>query len=637
MSTDRKRSAATHSNAARLFGYDLFISFALGPPPRGTRSYASDLARRLRERDFIVFFSEDEAAPGEQLDKTLVTALRHSKTLVVVANRDTIENPRWVRKEVEAFMKFHPSRPVIPISIDGAIQTPALADQARLWLHYQDRDRIWLDESRDAAEQGAVSDGVLERLATAPAWYRSNVRWRWIVRVVAVTLTALAIALGISAKVANDARKRADDARARAEGLVQFMLFDLSTKLRPIGRLDLMDSVNEKVKEYYASLGADSGRKTAVVSPIPSNAPNGRNRVSPEMEIDFDHAASLVSEGDTLLAEGKVAEARKDFRKSFEIANRLVDSDRNNAEWASELGVINDRLGDVARTTGALDTAQKAYEESLKLRQQLMKTKSPKDEWQRDIWVSYIKLGQVLRTKGQLDDSRVRIQQGLAVAAKRAAVDSKNATGQVDLAASYEELGETEMQASRFEAAKRAFEQSLRIRQAAAATEPRNALTQRDVAMSYRELGDAASARGDADAAREAFEKSIAILNQLTRLDPRNTGWQHDLGGLYQRIGDLELDARNFAMAGRYYEQSLETCETLIEANPNNDDWQSEKAVTLERFGVLYELLGEPDQALQAYQAGQMITERLLEHNPDHAVWKSDLEWVNRKIAKLKQ
>ncbi len=70
-----KSSAPRRNNAARLFGYDVFISFALGAPPRGTHSYASDLARRLRERDFTVFFSEDEAAPGDQLDSTLLKAL----------------------------------------------------------------------------------------------------------------------------------------------------------------------------------------------------------------------------------------------------------------------------------------------------------------------------------------------------------------------------------------------------------------------------------------------------------------------------------------------------------------------------------------------------------------------------------
>src|SRR5437773_2305534 len=57
--------------AARAFGYDIFISFALGPAPRGTQSYASDLARRLRERDIAVFFSEEQALAGQPLTESL--------------------------------------------------------------------------------------------------------------------------------------------------------------------------------------------------------------------------------------------------------------------------------------------------------------------------------------------------------------------------------------------------------------------------------------------------------------------------------------------------------------------------------------------------------------------------------------
>src|SRR5215471_7499194 len=117
-----KVSGPKRNNAARLFGYDVFISFALGAPPRGTHSYASDLARRLRERDFTVFFSEDEAAPGEELDGTLRKALLGSRTLVVIANRGTLEEPRWVRTEVETFRGRHADRPIIPISVGGALQ-----------------------------------------------------------------------------------------------------------------------------------------------------------------------------------------------------------------------------------------------------------------------------------------------------------------------------------------------------------------------------------------------------------------------------------------------------------------------------------------------------------------------------------
>src|SRR5258706_2653631 len=75
-----------------LFGYDFFLSFKLGAYEQGgSQSYASYLARALRERDFEVFFSEDEAPPGAVLDSTLLAALRRSRVLLVVANRAALE------------------------------------------------------------------------------------------------------------------------------------------------------------------------------------------------------------------------------------------------------------------------------------------------------------------------------------------------------------------------------------------------------------------------------------------------------------------------------------------------------------------------------------------------------------------
>lgn len=180
------------SSAARLFGYDMFISFALGPLPRGTQSYASDLARRLRERDFTVFFSEDEAPPGEPLTPTLRAGLHRARLLVVVANRGTLADPRWVRTEVEEFRTRHPRRPVIPISVGGALQDAALAASAQAWLGHE--ERIWLDEAEQAVADGIAGDTVVERLALAPTRARANVRWRWVVRGVIVSLLALTLA-----------------------------------------------------------------------------------------------------------------------------------------------------------------------------------------------------------------------------------------------------------------------------------------------------------------------------------------------------------------------------------------------------------------------------------------------------------
>lgn len=189
------------NNAARLFGYDLFISFALGPPPRSSRNYAADLARRLRELDFNVFFSEEEAPPGGELDSTLVNALKRSRALVVVANRGTLKEPRWVRREVEEYRRLNPKGAVIPISIAGALQDPVLAASAHEWLAFQ--DKIWLDEPDDATATGIASEAVVQRLAVAPDWMRSSVKWRWAVRAVVAALAGLAIGLGVAARVAS--------------------------------------------------------------------------------------------------------------------------------------------------------------------------------------------------------------------------------------------------------------------------------------------------------------------------------------------------------------------------------------------------------------------------------------------------
>lgn len=176
----QKGHREVRGNAARLFGYDVFVSFALGAPPRGSRSYASDLARRLRDRDFTVFFSEDEAPVGDHLDSTLRHALHRSRILVVIANSGTLADPRWVREEVEEFRRKHPGRPVIPINIGHALQDPALGPAAETWLRFS--DKIWIDEPQSAGDEGVVSDSVIERLVSAPYAMRSRARWRWTVR-----------------------------------------------------------------------------------------------------------------------------------------------------------------------------------------------------------------------------------------------------------------------------------------------------------------------------------------------------------------------------------------------------------------------------------------------------------------------
>ncbi|WP_300443528.1 TIR domain-containing protein [Zoogloea sp.] len=210
-----KPPAQRGTSATWLFGYDIFISFALGAPPRGTQSYASDLARQLRERDFTVFYSEDEAAPGTTLNDTLRKALKQSRILVVIANRGTLEEPRWVRAEVEEFRQYHPTRPIIPISIEGALKDHALLDTIRPWLNVG--ETIWVDDTQEAVKLGIASREVVQRLSLAPKHLRAAQRWRATV-VGAVLILAISTGAALwNAKVAHDNALRASISAAEAK------------------------------------------------------------------------------------------------------------------------------------------------------------------------------------------------------------------------------------------------------------------------------------------------------------------------------------------------------------------------------------------------------------------------------------
>lgn len=205
----RSRGFATY-----LFGYDIFISFALGHLPRGTQSYASDLARQLRERDFAVFYSEDEATPGGKLDSTLRKALLAAKVLVVIANRGMLEDPRWVRVEVEEFRSARPNRPIVPISIDGALGDAAVLDAIRPWL--DPHDTIWLDETQEAVEHGIVSRDVVTRLALTPTHVRTGQWWRATVFGVVLSLAILSLWALTSERAAIRSAAEAEQSATRA-------------------------------------------------------------------------------------------------------------------------------------------------------------------------------------------------------------------------------------------------------------------------------------------------------------------------------------------------------------------------------------------------------------------------------------
>ena len=114
---------------------------------------------------------------------------------------------------------------------------------------------------------------------------------------------------------AQTSEKRANDARDQVDGLINYMLYDLRDKLEPIGRLDVLDDVAKKAKEYLDRLP-----KELVIS----------SRLNQQ-------ATMLSNLGDVLVAQGKLQEALEDYQQYLAIAKRLAEQDKTNSGWQRDL------------------------------------------------------------------------------------------------------------------------------------------------------------------------------------------------------------------------------------------------------------------------------------------------------------
>ncbi|WP_225421349.1 toll/interleukin-1 receptor domain-containing protein [Sphingomonas parva] len=318
-----------------------------------------------------IFRDREELPAAGDLSEKVRAALAASEALVILCSPHSAGSP-WVAKEIATFRSLQPDRPILAAIVDGE---PAECFPCGLAEGGAEPLAADLRAEGDGRRLGVLKlvaglAGVdLDALVQRDAQRRLR-------RVTAVTVGALLglLITSVLAIVAFTARAEAERQRAEAEGLVEFMLTDLRDKLKGVGRLDALTSVNERALKYYQNgglegLSADSLERRARILTAMGEDDMKRSdfrralaqfreaaRTTTALLADdpenpqriYAHAQSEFWVGYIDYAQGRTSAARRPFERYLTLAEKLVSINPADPKWLKEAGYASGNLCSLA-------------------------------------------------------------------------------------------------------------------------------------------------------------------------------------------------------------------------------------------------------------------------------------------------
>ena len=463
----------------------------------GRETHRGAIPKRLTP----IFRDRNELPASHDLNEEVRTALTESASLIVLCS-PAAQRSRWVEEEISFFRRIYPDRPVLAALLDGE---PAEAFPSALTVG--GREPI-------AADFRKGGDGKLARLKLVAGMTGVGLdelvqreAQRQLTRAMAISGAAFLSTLILAALLiaAISARNEAERQRQQAEGLIEFMLTDLRTRLQGVGRLDILGSVNERAIDYYRDQGD--------LSRLPKPSLERRARV-------------LQAMGEDDQKRGRIDSALAEFREAQRVTATLLSEEPSDPQRVFAHAQSEFWVGYTSFQRNRFDLARPHFQAYLALAQRLAELEPDTPRTLRELGYAHGNVCSLeLTSKANPVAALAACRKALAAMERVARRLPKDPGVRIDLANRHAWIADALTALRREREALVERREQARIVNALLRSDPLNASYRQDwmlarysTALLLDDLGEKVEARRSAREAREA-------VDMLIRTDPENQDW----------------------------------------------------------------------------------------------------------------
>lgn len=410
-------------------------------------------------------------------------------------------------------------------------------------------------------------------------------------------MTALAAVAVLAAVSAWRSKAVAERERAGAEGLAGYMLGEATTRLRALGRLDILDGIAGSALAY---LDASSGGSFDA------------DRVALRAE-------GLLQIGEIRLVKGDAASAHEAFVRAADSVRAAASRAPSDPALLRAAGKASYWLGYEAfqrRDYALAQTQWQSYRESA---QRLFDLRPDDPEAWKELGYAYNNLGTLAYRRGELDAA----QQGFARSIelnRRVLARSEDVDALLDLSNSVSWAANVEDARGELSQARDHYVQAAdMIARARQRRENEPALEYKHVAALFQ-VSQASLAIGDLALAKSTNGDAQAMMERLVKLEPSNLQWQRSMAYAYVQAVTLDLQEPGGIGAEDKNEAAIAILARLVEQQPSNSDWMRLYGSALMQRGALAARDRRIERARRSYAAANEHFEALLRVHDDDAL-----------------